>query len=207
MKAGILDYGAGNLRSLANALCACGHEPVIVSAPGEIAGVTHLLLPGQGEFSDCVGRLEERGLALLLKEWIANGRPYFGICVGYQILFDGSEEAPGAAGLGIFRGTVRRLIAGAGKKIPHMGWNGVSPVSPDAGCWAGLGSEPYFYYVHSYVPEPLDASVIAARTTYGDETFAAAIQSGSVLACQFHPEKSQDAGLRLISNFLSIPTS
>lgn len=202
MKPGIVDYGAGNLRSLANALRALGHEPVVVSSPEMAAGVTHLLLPGQGEFSDCVNRLEERGLADFLKDWIGKNRPYFGICVGYQILFEESEEAPGTRGLGIFEGKVRRFAPAEGLKIPHMGWNTAMARNANAGFWAGLGAEPYFYYVHSYFPVPENDAVIAARTTYGAENFAAAVEHASVLACQFHPEKSQDSGLRLIRNFL-----
>lgn len=202
MKAGILDYGAGNLRSLANALRALDAEPLIVAQPELADGVTHLLLPGQGEFSDCVHRLEDRGLADLLRKWIAGGKPYFGICVGYQILFEESEEAPGVSGLGVFKGKVKRFTPADGLKIPHMGWNSVTPTTPDQGRWAGLGADPYFYYVHSYFPGPEDESIIAGRTTYGGETFAAAVETANVLACQFHPEKSQDAGLRLIGNFL-----
>lgn len=204
MKPGIIDYGGGNLRSVANALRAMGQEPVVIARPEDPGDATHLILPGQGAFGDCLARLQARGLVDFLRRWIADDRPYFGICVGYQILFDSSEEAPGAHGLGVIAGDVRKFAAEPGLKIPHMGWNSAVVSEPDAGPWVGLGPEPWFYYVHSYVPVPEDPSVIAARTTYGGQTFAAAVGRSNLLACQFHPEKSQDAGLRLIGNFLGL---
>ena len=202
MRVTLIDYGAGNLRSVANALSAIGVEPHVAATPADLAGATHLILPGVGSFGDCMRQLGARGLLGPLREWLAAGRPFFGICLGYQILFEGSEESPGVAGLGVVRGTVRRFERAAGLKIPHMGWNSAVPARPDRGAWAGLGADPYFYYVHSYFPVPLDPAIIAARTTYGGETFAAAIELPNLLACQFHPEKSQQAGLRLIRNFL-----
>jgi imidazole glycerol phosphate synthase glutamine amidotransferase subunit len=139
-----------------------------------------------------------------IRDWVAAGKPYLGICLGYQILFDSSEETPGVAGLGIVPGVVRRFAQTPGLKIPHMGWNSALPRNPDSGNWAGLGAEPYFYFVHSYFPVPENPAVIAAETTYGADTFAAAIELPNLLACQFHPEKSQDAGIRLIRNFLRL---
>ena len=202
MKVALVDYGAGNLRSVANALRALGVEPAIAAAPGDLAGATHLVLPGVGSFGDCMAQLEKRALLPAIRDWLAAGRPYLGICLGYQILFDSSEESPGVAGLGVVPGTVRRFQQTPGLKIPHMGWNSAIPRQPDTGNWAGLGAEPYFYYVHSYFPVPENPQDIAAQTTYGADTFAAAIERPNLLACQFHPEKSQDAGLRLIRNFL-----
>ncbi len=204
MKLGIIDYGAGNLRSVANAMRELGVEPVIAASPADLTEVTHLVLPGVGSFGDCMAQLESRGLLAAIKDWVAAGKPYFGICLGYQILFESSEESPGVAGLGIVPGIVRRFQQTPGLKIPHMGWNSVVPRSPGNGNWEGLGPEPYFYYVHSYFPVPDDASVVAAETCYGDDTFAAAIELPNLLACQFHPEKSQDAGIRLIRNFLNL---
>lgn len=204
MKVALIDYGAGNLRSVANALRELGVEPVITASPGPLSDATHLVLPGVGSFGDCMAQLEKRGLLGSIRDWVAAGKPYLGMCLGYQILFDSSEEAPGIAGLGLVPGTVRRFKEVPGLKIPHMGWNSAVPRKPGAGNWAGLGSEPYFYFVHSYFPVPDDDSVIAAQTTYGEETFASAIELPNLLACQFHPEKSQDAGLRLIRNFLGI---
>ncbi len=202
MRIGIIDYGGGNLRSVANAIGSLGKEPRIIASPEDAAGITHLLLPGQGEFGDTMARLEERGLATFLKQWMSADRPYFGICVGYQILFDSSEEASGVKGLGILPGVVRRFKEEPGLKIPHMGWNSATPTRGDTPLWQGLGKDPYFYYIHSFFPEPSDAGAIVAKTTYGTQTFAGAVERGRIFACQFHPEKSQDAGLRLIRNFV-----
>lgn len=204
MKVALIDYGAGNLRSVANALRALEVEPIIVASPDALADATHLVLPGVGSFGDCMANLASRDLLTAIRDWVAAGKPYLGICLGYQILFDGSEETPGIAGLGIVPGQVKRFQQMPGLKIPHMGWNSVVPRRPESGNWAGLGTEPYFYYVHSYFPVPNDDAVIAAETSYGNDSFAAAIELPNLLACQFHPEKSQDAGIRLIRNFLGI---
>ncbi len=204
MNVGIIDYGGGNLRSVANALLALGHSPKVIASPDQAAGITHLLLPGQGEFGDCMKRLTERGLAGFLKEWITADKPYFGICVGYQILFDSSEEAPEVSGLKIIPGTVCRFKDEPGLKIPHMGWNSAIATQGETSVWRDLGAEPYFYYIHSYFPAPADASCVVAETGYGTQKFAAAIQRGNTFACQCHPEKSQEIGLRLIRNFLEI---
>jgi len=204
VKVTLIDYGAGNLRSVANAMRAIGIEPNIAASPEALEGTTHLVLPGVGSFGDCMGELEKRGLVEPIREWVAAGKPYLGICLGYHILFDSSEESPGVTGLGFVPGIVRRFEQTPGLKIPHMGWNSVVPKNPDAGNWTGLGAEPYFYYVHSYFPVPENRSVIAAETSYGNDTFAAAIELPNLFACQFHPEKSQDAGLTLIRNFLKL---
>jgi imidazole glycerol phosphate synthase glutamine amidotransferase subunit len=205
VKTGIIDYGGGNLRSVANALRSLGHEPVVIASPEETAGSTHLFLPGQGEFGDTMQRLEKRRLAPFLKNWIAEGKPYFGICVGYQILFGGSEESPQTAGLGILPGTVRRFRDEPGIKIPHMGWNAATATRGETRVWQGLGADPYFYYIHSFFPAPEDAAAVVAETTHGTQKFAGAVERGNLFACQFHPEKSQEAGLRLIRNFLASP--
>ncbi len=204
MKVGIIDYGGGNLRSVANALHALGQDPQIVGSPDQVGDSTHLILPGQGAFGDCMERLQKRGLDGFLREWMIGDRPYFGICVGYQILFDASEEAPGVRGLGVIPGTVRRFLDEPGLKIPHMGWNSAVSKCGETPVWRGLGAEPYFYYVHSYFPEPNDSAVVIAETTYGSQTFAGAVERGRLFACQFHPEKSQDTGIRLIQNFLGL---
>ena len=203
MKIGLVDYGGGNLRSVHNAIHALGHEPVIIADPGGLADATHLILPGQGEFGDVMTRLAARDLVEPLREWIAAGRPYFGICVGYQILFEGSDEAPGIAGLGIVKGRCVRFANAPGRKIPQMGWNGAKPAQQDSPFWKSLGAEPYFYFVHSYYPVPEDDTWVASETDYDGEKFAATVEKGKVLACQFHPEKSQDAGLAIIANFLA----
>lgn len=204
MKVTLIDYGAGNLRSVANAMRAIGVEPNIAASPEQLGDTTHLVLPGVGSFGDCMEQLGKRRLLDPIREWLAAGKPYFGICLGYQILFESSEETPGVEGLGFIPGVVKRFQEAPGLKIPHMGWNSVIPKTPDAGSWAGLGPEPYFYYVHSYFPVPANPEVIAATTEYGLDKFAAAIELPNVLACQYHPEKSQEAGLKLIRNFLGI---
>lgn len=204
MKTGIIDYGGGNLRSVANALRSLGQDPVIIDSPDKIGDSTHLLLPGQGEFGDTMQRLEKRGLSTFLKDWIAADRPYFGICVGYQILFDSSGESPDTPGLGILPGSVHRFADEPGLKIPHMGWNSATATRGDTRIWQGLGADPYFYYIHSYFPEPLEPAAVVAETTHGSQRFAGAVERGNLFACQFHPEKSQEAGLRLMRNFLGI---
>ena len=202
MKVSLIDYGAGNLRSVANALAALGIEPRIAAAVPDLADATHLVLPGVGSFGDCMAQLASRELLDPIRQWVLAGKPYLGICLGYQILLDSSEESPGVAGLGLVRGTVRRFAETPGLKIPHMGWNSAVPRQPETGNWQGLGSEPYFYFVHSYFPVPDDNAIVAATTDYGADSFAAAIEMPNLLACQFHPEKSQEAGLHLIRNFL-----
>ena len=204
MRVGILDYGGGNLRSVVNALLSLGQEPRIVAAPEQVGDATHLILPGQGAFGDCMERLRRRGLAGLLKNWVTGDRPYFGICVGYQILFDSSDEAPGIAGLGVMPGVVRRFRDEPNLKIPHMGWNDAGSLRGETPVWKCMGDAPYFYFVHSYYPEPQDPGVVVARTTYGSQTFASAVERGRMFACQFHPEKSQNFGLLLLCNFLGI---
>ena len=200
MSIGLIDYGAGNLQSVRNALRSLGHDATLVKAPDDLGGVRKVIFPGVGAFGDSMRNLTAQGLAGPLRDWIVGGRPFFGICIGYQLLFDSSEENPGVAGLGVFRGPVVRLRA-PGLKIPHMGWNPVELVRPDDPLWAGLGEKPHFYFVHSYHPAPDDESLVGARTTYGG-AFASAIRWATGAAVQFHPEKSQAAGLRLLDNFV-----
>ena len=208
MKVGIIDYGAGNLRSVANAIHSLGIEPVILPDPGGLETLTHLILPGVGSFGDSMAELTRRGFPGPIRRWIADDRPFFGICVGYQLLFEHGEESPGTGGLSIFKGGVIRFPAD-GRKIPHMGWNAATPTHPDDPLWAGLGTDPYFYFVHSFHPVPADPSIVAMTTDYEGTRFAAAIRSGRLVATQFHPEKSQDAGIRLLANFLgvTVPTA
>ena len=203
MKVGIIDYGAGNLRSVANAVLSLGVEPEIITGPSGFSDLTHLILPGVGAFGDSMGELGKRNLVKPVQEWIGQDKPFFGICVGYQLLFERGEESPGVEGLGIFQGEVVRFPED-GRKIPHMGWNSVQLSEKNDPVWQSLASDPYFYFVHSYHPVPADPSLVAATTIYEGTSFAAAIRRGNLLATQFHPEKSQQAGLRLISNFLGV---
>ncbi|MGJ8695026.1 MAG: imidazole glycerol phosphate synthase subunit HisH [Verrucomicrobiaceae bacterium] len=201
MKLGMIDYGRGNLRSVMNACISLGHEPILVTGPEQLQNLTHIIFPGQGAFGDCMESLDRLGLTEPLRKWIQDDRPYFGICVGYQLLFASSEESPGTQGLGVIDGFCRHFSR-TGKKIPHMGWNALSIHYPQSPYWKNLQDAPYFYFVHSYYPTSVKAEEIAATCTYGDETFCAAIERGNLLATQFHPEKSQHAGLQLLENFL-----
>jgi imidazole glycerol-phosphate synthase subunit HisH len=199
---GLVDYGAGNLLSVRNALLACGSDARLVRGPGDLGGIERLVLPGVGSFGDCAANLRGQGLWEPLRDWLAAGRPYLGICLGYQILFQGGEESPGVAGLGVFPGHVPRFAPQPGLKIPHMGWNQVEPADPAHPLWQDIPPGTHFYFVHSYYPAPADDRIIAARCDYGIR-FAAAIACGQVWGVQFHPERSQDAGLALLRNFLA----
>ena len=197
---GVIDYGGGNLRSLVKGLESLGVVPHLITDPEQLKEVGILFFPGQGAFGDCMGKLDRLGLTDPLRDWVGTDRPFFGICVGYQLLFESSEETPGCAGLGVLKGTVTRFPPGV-LKVPHMGWNAAVLRESGQPPWQDLGPAPYFYYVHSYFPSPADDSIVAAETDYGLR-FAAAVQRSRLLATQFHPEKSQKAGMRLIANFL-----
>jgi glutamine amidotransferase len=201
VKVGIIDYGAGNLRSVHKAVESVGVSAHLVTDPGQMEGIDALVLPGQGSFGDCVRHLVEQGLREPVRDWILADRPYFGICLGYQVLFSGSEESPGVAGLGVFPGDVVRFPV-SDLKVPHMGWNQIDPVDDEDPLWEALGADPHVYFVHSYYPRPALASDVACRTRYGGE-FASGIRRGKVVATQFHPEKSQEVGLRLLRNFFT----
>ena len=200
---GIVDYDIGNLRSVQKAFQHVGGEAVFVRTPEEISQVDALVLPGVGAFGDCVRSLARSGMWDDVLAWAKLERPFFGICVGYQMLFESSEEAPGEKGLGLFSGQVRKFSDKHGLKIPQIGWNTVTVRQPDAPLLQGISNDDYVYFVHSYYAAPEDASIIALETTYGD-TFAAAVARGNLLATQFHPEKSQKAGLRMIKNFVEL---
>ncbi len=197
---GVIDYGGGNIRSLVKALETLGASPTLVTNPSQMRNLDLVFFPGQGAFGDCMAKLENLGLVNPLIDWIKADKPFFGICIGYQLLFETSEESPGVKGLSIFKGQVTRFPRNE-LKVPHMGWNSVVVSEPSRAPWTGLGEKPYFYYVHSYFPSPTDSSLIAAKTEYGI-TFAGAIQRGRLVATQFHPEKSQKTGMKFIKNFL-----
>ncbi len=234
MRIGILDYVAGNLQSVRNALRNLGYDPAWIKTASDLESLSAkergnettiarehaLIFPGQGEFAACMESLRERELIDPLRAWIDAGRPYFGICLGYQVLFESSDEAPGQSGLGIFKGKVLRFTrdslsgetlngepgtvnaASGGTKIPHMGWNEIQPADPADPLWSGLPERPHAYFVHSYYPVPADDTLVATTTTYGALTFASSIRRGNLTATQFHPEKSQQVGQRILRNFL-----
>ena len=198
---GIIDYGAGNIKSLCNTLDAIGSARKLIRHPGDLDGIKAIIFPGVGAFGDCARHLENQRLIQPLKEWILQDRPFLGICIGFQMLFEGSAESPGSSGLGILSGQVVGFPDIQGMKVPHMGWNHLDLKNAEDRAWDGLGSSPYFYFVHSFFPQPLDESIIASTTPYG-HPFVSSVRRGRLLATQFHPEKSQSAGSRLIQNFL-----
>ena len=198
-KLGVIDYGSGNLRSVCKALEAAGSSPSLVTGPSGLAGLDAIVVPGVGAFAHCAENLRATGLWDPVREWALSGRPYLGICLGYQLLFESSEESPGVDGLGVLKGRVVRF-SDAGLKVPHMGWNTLSKTSGPL--YHGLSDEVSMYFVHSYYPVPADSSLVSACSDYG-VSFAAGVSSGALHAVQFHPEKSQSAGLALLRNFLS----
>ena len=199
----LLDYGAGNVRSVQKALGAAGGTVTLVASPEEVMRADAVVLPGVGAFDDCVNAMQRQELFAAAKDFIATGKPFLGICVGYQALFEKSEEFNScAAGLGVFGGRVVRF-AENGIKVPQIGWNEVEFEKPECPILKGIESGSHFYFVHSYFPKPKDQSIVTTRTTYG-ESFASAVWRDNVFATQFHPEKSQKAGLKLLQNFVGL---
>ena len=200
----LLDYGSGNLRSVHKSLLKVGAEVRLVQRPEEIGDARALVLPGVGAFDDCIHALRKQELLEATKSFIQTGRPFLGICVGYQALFEKSEEFNScAAGLAVFPGRVVRFSAKHGLKIPEIGWNQLEIVQPECPLYRGIASGSYVYFVHSFFPQPADQSIIATRTDYGD-TFASSVWRDNVYATQFHPEKSQKVGLQLLKNFVEL---
>jgi len=198
---GLIDYGAGNLLSVHNALRSLGIAARIVRAPGDLDGVGKLVLPGVGAFGDCAVNLQRQELWEPVRGWVAAARPFLGICLGYQILFSGSEESTGTPGFGCIDGEVLRFPSRDDLKVPHMGWNEVAQADPEAPIWRGIPDGTHFYFVHSFYPVPADPALVAGWAEYAGP-FAAAVAAGPVWGVQFHPERSQQAGLRLLRNFL-----
>ena len=199
----LLDYGAGNVRSVQKALMAAGGDVRIEQSPEGVAKADAVVLPGVGTFDDCVNAMQRQELFAAAKDFIGTGKPFLGICVGYQALFEKSEEFNScAAGLGVFGGSVVRF-AENGLKVPQIGWNQIEIAKPDCPILKGIDSGSHFYFVHSFFPKPVDESIIATRTTYGKK-FASAVWRDNVFATQFHPEKSQKVGLKLLENFVGL---
>jgi len=206
---GVVDYGMGNLRSVGKALETQGFPVIVSGSPRELSRCRGIVLPGVGAFRDCMANLRRQELLPVLSEFLAEGRPFLGICLGLQVLFAESEEFGRHKGIGLFPGKVVRFPGGRNgqeipgqrfrRKVPHMGWNRVSIVQ-DHPVLRGIPDGTYFYFVHSYYVEPEDPSVVACRTPYGIE-FVSAVGRENLLAVQFHPEKSQAAGLAVLANF------
>jgi len=196
----IVDYGVGNLRSAQKAFERCGHAAEVTRDADRIASAPGVVLPGVGAFGTCMENLTRAGLVAPVLEAARSGRPFLGICVGMQILFESSEESPGVAGLGVFRGRVVRFPHRAELKVPHMGWNQLR-IRARVPALARVADGDWVYFLHSYCPEPEDRSVVATTTEYGIE-FVSSVARDNVYAGVFHPEKSQTLGLALIANFL-----
>lgn len=198
----IIDYDAGNLRSVEKALLALGETPVVSREAKTILAADKVILPGVGSFGDAMGRLEQYQLVEVIHQVVEQGTPFLGICLGMQLMFDGSEECDNIAGLGLLKGDIPRIPDGEGLKIPHMGWNSLS-IRPGSKLFAGVPEESYVYFVHSYYLKAADESVVAATTEYSTHIHAA-VETGNLFGCQFHPEKSSDVGLQILKNFIAL---
>ena len=199
----LLDYGAGNVRSVQKALTAAGGDVQLAPNPEAVAQADAVVLPGVGAFDDCINAMQRQELFEAARAFVSTGKPFLGICVGYQALFEKSEEFNScAAGLGIFEGSVVRF-PDTEAKVPQIGWNEVQFTKPDCPILQGIESGSHFYFVHSYYPQPKDESIVATRTEYGVD-FASAVWRDNVFATQFHPEKSQKVGLQLLTNFVNL---
>ncbi|MBI2860169.1 MAG: imidazole glycerol phosphate synthase subunit HisH [Chloroflexi bacterium] len=196
----IIDYGAGNLRSVSNAIARLGYQAVVTARPEDVLGAKAVILPGVGAGGDTMSSLERLGLSSPIRQVIAGGRPFFGVCIGLQVLLSHTEEGGGHRCLGVIPGRVKRLPPGL--KVPHMGWNQVKQKVAHP-IFEGIPDEANFYFVHSYHVEPEDASLVAGETEYG-VPFGSVIARGNLVATQFHPEKSGEMGLRMYDNFLRL---
>ncbi len=197
----IIDYGAGNLQSVEKALRYIGCACQVTADPAALMAAEAAVLPGVGAFGDAMGNLRARGLEGPIKAYVGSGRPFLGICLGLQVLFESSEESPGVPGLGLLKGKVVRLPDAPGLKIPHIGWNSLDIKKP-GGLFAGQGPEPFVYFVHSYYLQA-EEDVVTATAEYGAEIHAA-VQKGNLWACQFHPEKSGEVGLQMLRSFVEV---
>lgn len=193
----VLDYGAGNLRSMEKALVRAGGDAFVTSTAEEAGEADALVVPGVGNFGQCAAQFRTEGLEGLTRSWVDAGRPLLGVCVGMQILYESSDEAPDTPGLGLLPGRVRRLPSDV--TVPHMGWNTLEPAGDDPLLEGLAGAHAYF--VHSYYVEP-DEEHVVATCTYGAR-IAAVVRAGGVVATQFHPEKSSDVGARLLTNWIA----
>ncbi|MCB7302538.1 imidazole glycerol phosphate synthase subunit HisH [Bariatricus massiliensis] len=198
----IIDYDAGNIKSVEKALLSLGEEPVITRDREQILNADKVILPGVGAFGDAMQKLKEYGMDKVIHEVVAKETPLLGICLGLQLLFERSDEAPGVEGLGVLNGEILRIPDMEGLKIPHMGWNSLRLIN-DGRLFRGLDDESYVYFVHSYYLKATDERIVKATTEYST-LIHAAVEQGNVFACQFHPEKSSDTGLHILKNFVEL---
>jgi len=199
----IIDYQMGNLRSVQKAFFKMGARAVVTSSKSEIARAKKVILPGVGAFGDGMKELKKLGLIQIIKDAICDDKPFFGICLGMQLLFDKSEEAPGIKGLGILKGDVKKFKLPSTYKIPHMGWNQIKKSADKRGLLRDIPDNSYVYFVHSYYCDPKDKTIITATTDYSID-FASMICKDNIFGCQFHPEKSQNTGLNIVKNFVRL---
>ncbi len=199
----IIDYDAGNLRSVEKALLSIGEETIVTRKHDEILAADKVILPGVGAFGDAMRKLKEYGLADTIHEAVDSGKPFLGICLGLQLLFRRSDESDGVEGLSILPGEILRIPEAPGIKIPHIGWNSLE-VSEGARLFKGLGENTYVYFVHSYYLKADDDSIVAATAEYGGTLIHASVQKDNVYACQFHPEKSGSVGMQILKNFAAL---
>ena len=195
----VIDYDAGNLKSVEKALLSLGEEVLVTRDRQELLHADKVILPGVGHFGDAMEKLKSFGLVEVIREIAQNGKPFLGICLGLQLLFERSEEAPGVEGLGILKGEILRIPDDRGLKVPHIGWNSLK-LQNQGRLFRGLEEEPYVYFVHSYYLKAAEPQIVKAVTEYGVE-IDASVERGNVFACQFHPEKSSRTGLAILKNF------
>jgi len=198
----IIDYDAGNIRSVEKAVKKLGFDPLTTRNSDEIKKASHVILPGVGAFGDAMDKLHRFGLVPVIKESADSGKPFLGICLGEQLIFEKSEESPGVQGLGILKGEVKKLPSDKGLKVPNIGWNSVE-IRKNSPIFKDIDDGEFFYFVHSYYVHAEDRSIVSVTIEYG-ATADAAVEKDNIFATQFHPEKSSDMGLRLLNNFLMI---
>ena len=198
----IIDYDAGNIKSVEKAMLLLGQEVKITRDKDEILNAEKVILPGVGAFGDAMGKLHQYGLVEVIKEVVKKGTPFIGICLGLQLLFESSDETPGVEGLGILKGKILRIPDKEGLKIPHMGWNSLK-FPREGRLFKGLTEDSYVYFVHSYYLAAEDESIVTATTEYST-LIHASVEQDNVFACQFHPEKSSDVGIQILKNFVEL---
>ena len=198
----VIDYDAGNLKSVEKALIFLGETPVITRDREELLAADKVILPGVGAFGDAMDRLHQYGLVDVIKEIVKKGIPFLGICLGLQLMFESSEESPGVEGLGLLPGKILKIPETPGMKVPHMGWNSLK-IDPNSRLFKGIPDGSYVYFVHSYYLKAQDEKIVTATTEYGTHIHAS-VESGNLFACQFHPEKSSHVGLQILKNFAKL---
>ena len=198
----IIDYDAGSLKSVEKALLALGEDVLVTRDREKLLAADKVILPGVGNFGDAMEKLKSYGLVSVIHELAEMGKPFLGICLGLQLLFERSDEAPGVEGLGILKGEIVRIPDGEELKVPHIGWNSLH-LQNDGRLFRNLPEEPYVYFVHSYYLKAEDPEIVKATTEYG-VTIDASVEQGNVFACQFHPEKSSRVGLKILENFAKL---